>query len=365
MATNNYISDLAIHPGEFLSEVIEDMGMTQLELSQRLGRPTQTINEIIKGKKSITPDTAVELENVLKIPSHIWLGLESEYQMVLAKQKEQKQMEKETNLVKNFPYSDLASSGFVKGTKNMIERVAELKNFFAVSRLSAINGISTYNPAFRVAKDYSNISPEAIASWMQASTIKAKEIKTEPFDKKKLKDSLPQIKGIMAKEDINKSLSLIKDILASCGIAFVWLPNFKKTKIHGATFWVDDGKKAILSMTLRGSYSDIFWFSFFHEVGHILLHKKRDIFLENDVDDTKQEAEANEFSSDFLIPKKEYAIFLKEQDFSADNIKKFAKHIDVLPSVVVGRLMYDKIIEFGDYRLNKLRDRYTWASKLN
>jgi HTH-type transcriptional regulator/antitoxin HigA len=106
MMTNRYISDLAIHPGEFLEETLEEIGMSQIELSKRLGRPQQTVNEIIKGKKSITPETALELEDVLGIPSHIWIGLEGEYQIVLAKQEELKQMEEESKSVKNFPYSD-------------------------------------------------------------------------------------------------------------------------------------------------------------------------------------------------------------------------------------------------------------------
>ena len=71
----NYQSDLAIHPGEYLDEILEDIGMSQAELSNRIGRPKQAINEIIKGKKSITSTTALELEDVLGVPSHIWLGL--------------------------------------------------------------------------------------------------------------------------------------------------------------------------------------------------------------------------------------------------------------------------------------------------
>ena len=71
MATNIYTSDLAIHPGEFLQETIEDIGMTQAELAKRLGRPIQAVNEIIKGKKRIEPETALELEDVLGIPSNI------------------------------------------------------------------------------------------------------------------------------------------------------------------------------------------------------------------------------------------------------------------------------------------------------
>ena len=306
MMTNTYISDLAIHAGEFLEETLEEIGMTQVELANRLGRPIQAVNEIIKGKKSITSTTALELEDVLGIPSHIWIGLESEYQIVIARQEELKQMEEESKSLKNYPYADLVKLGFVKATTKADEKVDELKRFFSVAKLAQIPQVQAYEPAFRVANT-NNVSNEAIATWIQAVRLKAKDMQTDKFDKKKLKDSLAQIKSLMSL-DIKEAINQIQKILNSCGIALVLLPHFKNTKVHGATFWLDN-EKAVIAMTLRGSYSDIFWFSFFHEIGHILLHPKREVFLENECVDAKlekQEDEANEFASETLINEKEY-----------------------------------------------------------
>lgn len=300
MEINNYQSDLAIHAGVYLEEILEDIGMTQLELSNRLGRPYQTINEIIKGKKSITSTTALELEDVLGIPSHIWIGLESEYQLVLAKQEELKQMQEESKLIPNFPYSDLVKFGFVKATREIIEKVDELKSFFNVAKLSQLEHIKVYQPAFRVS-NHKSISHEAVASWLQVARIKAKDIETNKFDIDRLKGLLPQLRKLV-NEDINEALNGIQELLNSCGVAFVMLPHFKKTKINGATFWIDD--KAVVAMTIRGSYSDdIFWFSFFHEIGHIILHPKREVFLEDGYSNDKlkkQEDEADMFAKDLL-----------------------------------------------------------------
>ena len=361
MMTNTYISDLAIHAGEFLEETLEEIGMTQAELANRLGRPLQAINEIIKGKKSITSTTALELEDVLGIPSHIWIGLETEYQIVIAKQEELKQMEEESKFLKNFPYADLVKLGFVKATTKAVEKVDELKRFFSVAKLAQIPQVKAYQPAFRVA-NVDNISNEAIATWIQAVRLKAKDIQTDNFDKKKLKDNLPQIKSLMNIE-INEAIKEIQKILNSCGIALVMLPHFKNTKVHGTTFWLDNEKKAVIAMTLRGSYSDIFWFSFFHEIGHILLHPKREVFLENGCVDEKlkkQEDEADKFASETLINEKEYNKFLLKNDFSKDNIVNFAQKLEIKTSVIVGRLMHDKIIHFSDSKLLSLRDKYKW-----
>ncbi|WP_323591558.1 HigA family addiction module antitoxin [Aliarcobacter butzleri] len=360
MMTNTYISDLAIHAGEFLEETLEEIGMTQVELANRLGRPIQAVNEIIKGKKSITSTTALELEDVLGIPSHIWLGLESEYQIVIARQEELKQMEEESKSLKNYPYADLVKLGFVKATTKAVEKVDELKRFFSVAKLAQIPQVQAYEPAFRVANT-NNVSNEAIATWIQAVRLKAKDMQTDKFDKKKLKDSLAQIKSLM-NLDIKEAINQIQKILNSCGIALVLLPHFKNTKVHGATFWLDN-EKAVIAMTLRGSYSDIFWFSFFHEIGHILLHPKREVFLENECVDAKlekQEDEANEFASETLINEKEYNKFVLKNDFSKNSVVNFAQQLRTKTSIVVGRLMHDKIIHFGNYKLLSLRDKYKW-----
>lgn len=359
----NYISDLAIHPGELLEETLEDIGMSQAELADRMGRPKQMINEIIKGKKSITSTTALELEDVLGIPSHIWLGLEGEYQIVKAKAKELKQMEEESKMIPRFPYAELAKLGFVKVTRKAVEKVEELKKFFGVAKLAQISQVKAYQPAFRVS-DHTSVSHEAIATWIQAGRLEAAKIKTETFDKKRLKASLPEMKALMLRKDINQSIEGIREILSRCGVAFVMLPHFKKTRVNGATFWVDERSKAVIVMSLKGSYSDIFWFSLFHEIAHILLHDKREVFLEDGCNDPalqQQEEEADRFAKDFLIPQKRFDAFVKENHFTQQSVKSFAAELEIKPSIVVGRLMHEKIVGFDNYTLNSLRDKYKWA----
>jgi len=361
METNIYQSDLAIHPGEYLEEILQDIGMSQAELSNRLGRPVQAINEIIKAKKSITSSTALALEDVLGVPSHIWIGLEGEYQIVLARQEELKQMKEETKLIPEFPYADLAKLGFVKVTRIAVEKVDELKRFFNVAKLAQIPHVKAYQPAFRVSS-HGKISHEAIATWMQAVRIKAKDIETKEFDKKKLKEELLTFKGLMNHSDINEAIRQMQIALNKCGVVLILLPHFKNTKITGATFWLDN-EKAVIAMTMRGGFSDVFWFSFFHEVGHILLHPKREIFLEDGYSNEKlqkQEDEADKFASDILLSATQLRKFISLGDFSNTNVAEFAKQQGIKPSIVVGRLMHEEIVPFNDYSLCLLRDRYKW-----
>ena len=100
------IFDVAIPPGEFLSEVLEEYGMTQKDLAERMAKPPQKINEIIKGSKAITPETALQLEQVIGVPAHIWTGMEAEYRLILAKQKEAVKVEEEVACLSSFPYAN-------------------------------------------------------------------------------------------------------------------------------------------------------------------------------------------------------------------------------------------------------------------
>jgi len=359
METNTYISDLAIHPGELLEETIEEIGMSQAELANRLGRPTQAINEIIKGKKSITPATAIELEDVLKVPAHIWVGLESEYQMVKAKQEELKVMEQETFLLDRFPYLDLSKLGFVEKTRDKMKKVDELRGFFSVANLGRIEHVGAYQSAFRVTS-HKNITHESIASWIQAGRLKADAIDTKPFDKSKLKKLLPKIKKSML-SDITSAIATCKELLASCGVAFVLMPHFKNTGAQGATFWLNNKDKAVLMMSLRGKNSDMFWFSLFHEIGHILLHKKREIFIENGYDTPKlreQEEEANRFARDLLIPQKDFEVFVASESCKTQiGVKVFAESLNIKTSIVVGRMMHEKLISYT-HPLGREIDKY-------
>ena len=359
MATNQEIySDLAVPPGVYLSEIAEEMSMSQAELARRMGRPVQAISEIASGIKSITPDTALQLEQVLGVPAHIWTGLEAEYQLTKARSNAAEQVEHETNLAIHFPYPEIAKLGWVKPTRKRSEKVVELRRFFGVASLHNLPGVRAYAPAFRQSTK-SKASHEALVAWLRGGALEADKIDTEPFDQAKARAALRKLRHL-TREEPGAFLSALKQQLAEVGIAFVLLPHFPKTYTNGATFWANPNK-AVLMMSIRGSWADIFWFSLFHELGHILLHDKRHTFLEDGLNDPswkKQEEEADEFAQKTLIPPAPYRAFVKAGHFTAANIASFSDEIDIAPGIVVGRLQHD-----GRLPLNHHihRARYKWA----
>ena len=89
MTETVFISDMAIPPGEYLEEVLEDLEISQAELAIKMGCPLQAINEIVKGNKAITPETALQLEQVLGVSAQFWSNLETEFRLILAKQQQE------------------------------------------------------------------------------------------------------------------------------------------------------------------------------------------------------------------------------------------------------------------------------------
>jgi len=357
MTTNHYYaSDLAVPPGEYLQEVINDLGMSQTELAERMGRPVQAVNEIIRGEKAITPETAIQLGDVTGVPSHLWNGLEAEYRLVLAQYKENQRMESEITLVGEFPYSEIAKHGFLKKTRILVERVMELRRFFGVASLYNLETVDDYEPAFRQGKG-GKASPYALIAWLRMAEIEAKAVECAAFSGIALKAVLPEIKAL-TRENPDSFLPKLRRLLAGCGVAFILQPHLPKTYAHGATFFLGD--KAVLLMSIRGAWADVFWFSLFHEIGHVVLHSKRQRFLENGATDPalqRQEDEADSFARELLIPAKRWGKFVEERRFSEKHIQAFADEIGVAPGIVTGFLQHNRHLP---HAYHTLRIKYQW-----
>lgn len=233
----------------------------------------------------------------------------------------------------------------------------ELQKFFGVTSLNTVCKLRRYQPIFRSGKH--KRSPEAVASWLRIGELQAYKRQCRPFQKDKLKGSLTDIKA-MTLQSPEQFLVDLHKLLSDSGVALVPFPHLKGTYAHGATFWLGRDK-AVVMMTLRYNWADIFWFSLFHELGHILLHGNQIVILEGDDGDpifNMREEEANIFAANALIPSSEYSKFVKKGQFYQRNIKQFAAKIRISSGIIVGRLQKDGYIKHSWH--NGLRSRFQW-----
>jgi len=360
-------SDLAIPPGEYLEEVLVELGMTKDELARRMDRPAPKLSAIFKGRKAITPETALRLEKVVGVPAHIWTGLESEYRLSLARIQEKQELEQlksEKPLVTRYRYSELVKMGVLEKFTRPIDKVLALQHFFGVTSLKAIPGLKRYQAAFRTGKRVPKGSrPEAIASWLRMGERAAAQIHCAPFNPNTLDKAVASIRKMTCQTPEQFQESLHK-ILAASGVALVLCPHMPSSGIHGATFWMGSDK-AVVMMTIRYKWADIFWLSLFHELGHVLLHGRSAVVLEGDNGDAqpnKREDQANKYAADTLIPAKIYKDFISNDSHYPEDIKAVADRIGIAPGIVVGRLQNDGLLKPSWH--NDLRERFEWRKSL-
>jgi len=347
-------TDYAVAPGETLLETIEALAMTQVELAQRTGLSAKTVNLIIKGKQAITPDTALQLERVLGVSARLWMNLEAAYQEDRARLAGRAQLEDAAQAVDDFPYAEMARLGWVPATRKRQEKAEHLLRFFGVVSLGLVPEM--YPAAYRVAKGRKP-SPAALAAWCRKAELEAQAIRTEPYSRQQLETTLPELRRMTLLSPA-EFVPQMRQLCARCGVAVALVPHLKKTYAHGATRWLSP-TKALVQLSIRGRYADRFWFSFFHEIGHILLHGKRERFIEaEDMTKTKKEREADAFAADTLVPPATLQRLLSLKP-SEQAVRRFAQEIQVHPCIIVGRLHHEGLLDFD--RLKHLQPRLQWA----
>ena len=311
MATTLEIAkSLLSPPGDTIQEHIDFIGMSQVELAERMGRPKEKINDIIKGREPITTATAFQLEKVLGIPASFWLNREKTYRKELYELQQQEELEKEMDWLSAFPVNEMLKFGWLPDTREKHILADSMLKFFSVATSAEWQQlyINNYALAQYGKSTVNQQSHHAISAWLRKGEIQAREIDIAEFDKRKFKNALAEIKELafLTHDDFTHPL---QSICAKCGVAVVFTQNLPKAPISSATRWFHN--KPIIQLSSRCVTNDHFWFTFFHEAAHIILHGKKDIFLENvegiEIDQEK-EAEATSFAAKILLKENRTAI---------------------------------------------------------
>lgn len=260
-------SFIATPPGATIKEQLIDRGLSQKEFALRMGMSEKHISKLINGDVQLTPEVAVRLEMVLGVPAKFWNKLEATYREKLIKANAENEMDSDKELVKKLPYREMSKNGWVPETREATEKVIYLRKYFEVVNLEIIKDMKLSKIACRrlAETEKGNL---ALLAWAQKAKLEARAIETSLIDLKTLKEKLPEIRSMTAMNPADFCPKLI-EMLSGCGIALVFLPHIGGSFLHGATF--RDGNKIVVGLTVRGKDADKFWFSLFHELGHILL----------------------------------------------------------------------------------------------
>lgn len=353
------------HPGETVLEYLDFYGWSQRDLARRSGLTPKTISEICSGKAPITPPTALAFEKVLQRPAHFWLNLQRLFDEAEARGHELSKASYWSEWVVNFPLKEMKRLRFSLPEGRSDADI--LLNFFGVSSPESWNTVwKACQVAYRQTRKF-KAKEESIAAWVRETELIARQMDVAEFDGRRLLSSLEQLRHL-TRARADEIMDPVQNICAAAGVAVVWVPALPKTGISGCARWLSE-KKALIGLTLRYKTDDQLWFTVFHEIGHILLHRsKRSFVLDNAAEDLSDrvvdpemqqyETEANRFSADALIPPRALGDFIRKKSFTNDSIHDFAELVGVGPGIAVGRLQREGLL--ARHAGNALKQKLNW-----
>lgn len=365
MSKVEYKDIIAFHPGYYVKDIIEDLEMSQCEFAKRLEITDKTLSKLLSGEAPLSKEIAKKMSQMLGTSVEVWLELQKKYEYKCCQIEQMKDLEKEVDCLENIDYRYFSKLNVVAPTKDKKEKVQNLRKYLQVASLCTLGkpdllaACKTSVPEVEV-KHVINAN-----AWIQTGINFAKNMVCEPFDGKKLKDVLMEIRQMTLQEPAI-FYSRLQTVLAECGVALVALPYLKNSGINGAVKWLNNDK-VLLLINDRKKTADLFWFALFHELKHILQKRKKMVYISYvnkedyrltlGADDEESEKEANQFAADFLLPPKQYQKFITADDFREEKVKSFAEEIGVNFSIIIGRLQHDGHVDWKD-KLSGLKEQY-------
>jgi len=344
-------------PGKVLQEELETRGWSQVDLAAILGRPPRLVNEIIKGKRAITPETAHGLGEALETGPELWMNLESAYQLSVVRI-ERTSIGKRAQIFGRFPVREMQRRGWIPVTSSVNTLERNLLTFFGIDSLDSELGVA--HAAKRTS--YGKITAQQ-AAWLSRVRYLASNLKVDKYVEEDLRKLYPKLRSFAERlEDLRH----IPAVLSTIGIRLVIVEPLPGSKIDGACLWLSD-MEPVVALSLRYDKHDMCCHALFHELDHVENREGQsapmlDIDLVAlDVEDSVRpiEERANNNAAERLIPKKELHAFVTQANnsYSEFLILSFAKKMKIHPGIVVGQLQHQGLIPWSSYNYLKAKVR--------
>ena len=333
-------------PGEFIREELEARGWTQLDLAEILGCSIRLVNQIVTGKCSVTPNTAMLLGEAFGTGAQFWLNLETSYQLHLAKDKRKGTVAKRARLYEKAPVREMTKRGWIEATENPDVLERQLSDFFETNSLEH---------AARKSTEYGDVTLAQLA-WLCRAKKLARCVPAAKFSHRKLNKVLEALANFI---ENSEEVRLIPKVLADAGIRLVVLEPLSGSKIDGACLWLDKNSP-VIALSLRYDRIDWLWHTLMHEIAHVKYGDGIDESISLDVDlmnspkegRPETEERADQFAVEFLVPQEELQDFIVRVSplYSKRKVRSFSERIHVHPGIVVGQLQYREEIPYSHSR---------------
>lgn len=350
-----FCPDWASAPGETIADVLRERNVGVEEFAQQIGKTRAEAMDLLRGRLAITIGLARRLGQVLGGSVEFWMARDFQYRQQIAEPGEA------TNAwVRELPLADMVRFGWLKNAPKRSEELAVCLKFFDVPNVAVWHRV--YGPLeqkflFKKSPSFES-RPAAVAAWLRQGEIEAEEIKCAPWSAYGFEAALASIRSLTWEKDPKHFVPTLRKTCAEVGVALAIVRSPSGCPASGATRFITE-EKALLLLSFRYLSDDQFWFSFFHEAGHLLLHDRQNVFIEGlDAANSVAESEANEFAAGILVPPQYRPELLRLRQNKYDLVR-FARRVGVSPGIIVGQLQH-----YGKIRpnhFNGLKRRYKWG----
>lgn len=337
----------AFAPGEYLKDELDERGWTQDEFATMIGRSPAVVNQIISGKRGVSPETASEIGAALGTSAIYWMNLDSAYRLWHIERKASKLslISQEARIRERFPVREMVKRGWIDPSANAEVLEAQIKSFFGIGDLDETPRLAHAAKKTGYPQDITGTQ----RAWLFRVKQVAEAMTVRPYSERALREAIPELNALRtAAEDIRR----VPHILAECGVRFVIVEHVPASKIDGVCLWLGEKTTTpVIGMSLRLDRIDNFWFVLRHEIEHVLnKHGREEAIVDSDVQDTsttdqarelpEEEKIANHAAADFCVPEADMADFVLRHRplFSEEKVLNFASRMQVHPGLVVGQL---------------------------
>lgn len=347
-----YNDKIAFHPGYYIKEIVDESGLTQEDFAKRLDTTPKNLSLLIRGEQSLSIDIAMKLSRMIGTSVNYWLNLQNSYDSLIAEFKSEQELAEERKVFEYFDYKYFRENyGLPDLPRNKDEQIKRVRAYLNVATLTVFTKRDMAVSFRSSAEDISEGSTVKANAMVQIATNKALKTEAPKFNKKKFEAAVEY--ALTLTRNHEEFYPLIRKAFLDAGVIFVILPNISGSKTNGATKKVGDN--IMLMVNDRRLNADSFWFTLFHEIGHII---NGDYGISFEKETGEQEETANKYAEDSLIPPEKYQEFLAGQRFDLQSIKAFANRINRDPGIILGRLQNDGIVAFDDWTMKPLRHKY-------
>lgn len=349
----NWTPNWATHPGEHLAEYIGAKGWSQAEFSRLAGLTPKLVSTIISGANPVSPDTALRLERVLGLKAQVWLGLQDNWDLFRSRLAEKEKETEQKAWLDRFPIKELKTRGTLPNCKDTASLLDALLKFCGIGSPDSF-GAKMDMLAVQHRQAKGNYSPEHVFSWLMLGEVAARQLDLPPFDAARFLAAAKEIRYLTTQPD-NVFVPRMLDLCQSSGVALVFVKPIAKTRLFGSARWLE-GDRALIQMSLRMKTNDHFWWTFFHEAAHLLLHRGQNFLDDEGGTGDGPEAEADAWAKDILIGHDRFQQFVARCPRSEQTVRVFAGQVGLHPGIIVGMLQHEGVLPYT--HLNGLKVRF-------